>query len=86
MVGVLLRCGANPSSQGSGRQFSPLDAAIASRSASVIRLLVEAGTDLEAPGLYGLSAPDLAEKLARRDADFEEVAIRLRRAAGGGLF
>jgi ankyrin repeat protein len=86
MVGVLLRCGANPSSLDSGHPFSPLEAAFVSWSASVIRLLVEAGADLEATGISGLSAPDFAEKIARQEPTFGEVAIRLRRAAGGGLF
>jgi hypothetical protein len=86
MVRILLRAGADPSWQGSGEAFSPLDAAIPSLSAEVIRLLVEAGADLEAEGAIGLSAPDFAEEMAHGHPNFEGVAIRLRRAASGGLF
>jgi cytohesin len=86
VVRILLRAGADPSSsQGSGRPFSPLDAAICSRSPCVIGLLVEAGADLEAKGHFGSSAPDFAANVARRDPSFE-AAILLRRAAGGGSF
>ena len=85
MVGILLRAGADPSSPGSGDPFSPLDAAFAGGSAAVFRLLVEAGADLGAKGLFGLWAPDFAEKAAFEDPGLGEIALLFRRAAGGGL-
>jgi hypothetical protein len=86
MVGILLRCDANPSSHGSGHPFSPLEAAFASRSASVIRLLVETGADLEAKGLFGTSALDLAARKTRDEPDVGGGRHSASPAAGGGLF
>jgi hypothetical protein len=81
---ILLRSGADPSRQGGGLPFSPLDAAIASDSPAVIQPRIEAGADLEARGRFGLSAPNFAAEIARRYSDFQEIAILLRQAAGGG--
>jgi ankyrin repeat protein len=67
MVGALLRAGANPLSQGSRKSFAPLDAAIANRRGSVIRLLVEAGADLAARGWSDSSTPEFAAEVARPD-------------------
>jgi hypothetical protein len=83
LVRILLRAGANPSSQDSGASFLPLEAAVFGQSASVIRLLVEAGADPEAKGRFGLSMADLAANIARENPDDEDVAMRLRRVADG---
>jgi hypothetical protein len=65
-----------------GDSVSPLDVAIVHRSLPVVRLLVEAGADLEARGAVGVSAPAYATGLAHHYPDCVEIARLLRLAAG----
>jgi hypothetical protein len=82
-------CALGPTHRCRGASFSPVQGVIDARSPCVIRLLVEAGADLEAQGRYGLSAPDLAARWADLDSTVEKGAVLLHRLAqpvpGGGV-